>query len=84
MPDLDGLRVAILVTDGFEQVELIEPRKALNDAGAKTSVVSPKPKDDKVRGWKFTEWGDTVNVDESLGHASPDHAKWHSASSATR
>ena len=39
---LHGLKVAILVTDGFEQVEMTEPRKALDDAGAETQVVSPK------------------------------------------
>ena len=39
---LKGLNVAILVTDGFEQVELTEPRKALDEAGATTKVVSPK------------------------------------------
>jgi protease I len=49
---LHGLRIAILVTDGFEQVELLEPRRALDDAGADTSVVSPKG--DRVRGWNFT------------------------------
>jgi protease I len=36
---LNGLKVAILVTDGFEQVEMTEPRKALDQAGAKTSIV---------------------------------------------
>jgi protease I len=46
---LKGKKVAILVTDGFEQVELTEPRKALDAAGAQTSIVSPKK--DKVRGW---------------------------------
>ena len=64
---LKGLTVAILVTDGFEQVELTEPRKALDEAGAKTEVVSPKP--DRVRGWKFTDWGDWVGVDSPLDHA---------------
>ena len=54
---LKGLTVAILVTDGFEQVELIEPRKALDQAGAETRVVSPKA--EHVRGWKFTDWGDS-------------------------
>jgi protease I len=49
---LDGLKVAILVTDGFEQVEMTEPRKALDQAGAKTSIVSPK--DGRVRAWKFS------------------------------
>ena len=53
--DLKGLRVAILVTDGFEQVELIEPRKALDEAGAETRIVSPKTRE--VRGWNFTDWG---------------------------
>jgi hypothetical protein len=51
---LKGLAVAILVTDGFEQVELIEPRRALHQAGAETRVVSPKA--ERVRGWKFTDW----------------------------
>jgi len=61
--------VAILVTDGFEQVELVEPRKSLDDAGAKTRIVSPKQ--DKVRGWKFTEWGDQMPVDLALNQANP-------------
>jgi protease I len=39
--DPKGRKIAILVADGFEQVELIEPRKALDSAGAKTFVVSP-------------------------------------------
>jgi protease I len=42
MENLKGLKVAILVTDGFEQVELLEPREALDQAGAETRVVSPK------------------------------------------
>jgi protease I len=67
---LQGLSVAILVTDGFEQVELLEPRKALDEAGADTSVVSPKS--NHVRGWKFTDWGDEVEVDVALDRASPD------------
>jgi protease I len=67
MENLKGVRVAILVTDGFEQVELTEPRKALDGAGARTEVVSPKS--DKVRGWKFTDWGDDVAVDKSLEQA---------------
>ena len=46
---LKGLKVAILVTDGFEQVELVEPRKALDEAGAETSIVSPKS--GRARGW---------------------------------
>jgi protease I len=65
-----GKRVAILATDGFEQVELTEPRKALDAAGAQTSVVSPKP--DKIRGWNFTDWGDEVKVDVPLDQAKPE------------
>jgi protease I len=67
---LNGLKVAILVTDGFEQVELIEPRKALDEAGAETRVVSPKA--ERVRGWKFTDWGDEVRVDAPLDQAKPE------------
>jgi protease I len=71
MASLNGLKVAILVTDGFEQVELVEPRKALDAAGAKTQIVSPK--NDRVRGWKFTEWGDELPVDAPLQNAKPDN-----------
>ena len=52
---LHGVKVAILVTDGFEQVELTEPKNALQAAGAETLIVSPK--DEQVRGWNFTDWG---------------------------
>ena len=66
---LDGLRVAILATDGFEQVELIEPRKALDAAGAFTAVVSPK--DPQIQGWNHTEWGQKIAVDHALSDADP-------------
>jgi protease I len=68
---LQGLKVAILVTDGFEQVELVEPREALEQAGADTCVVSPKT--NRVRGWKFTDWGDELPVDVPLDRARADH-----------
>lgn len=68
---LNGLRVAFVVTDGFEQVELTEPRKALDAAGARTEIVSPK--DGQVKGWKFTEWGDSLKVDRPLRQARPEH-----------
>src|SRR6202012_5227350 len=67
--ELNGLKVAILVTDGFEQVEMTEPRKALDGAGAITSIVSPK--DGQVRAWNFTEWGDEYPVDVTLERAQP-------------
>ncbi len=65
---LEGKKVAILVTDGFEQSELTEPRKALDAAGAQTQVVSPKT-GGKVRGWKAKDWGDEVKVDVALDQA---------------
>src|SRR5258708_4687470 len=58
---LKNLRVAILATDGVEQVELTEPRKALDAAGAKTKLVSPK--DGQIRSWNFSEWSDKLPVD---------------------
>jgi protease I len=70
MESLKGLKVAILVTDGFEHVELVEPRKALDQAGATTSIVSPKS--GRVRSWKFTEWGEELPVDSTLDRARPD------------
>jgi protease I len=65
--ELKDRKVAILVANGFEQVELLEPRKALDQAGAKTFVVSPEK--NKVRGWNFTEWGQDVAVDVALDSA---------------
>ena len=64
---LHGKKIAILATDGFEQVELTEPRKALDKAGATTEVVSLKS--GEIKGWKFKEWGDTVKVDKTLDQA---------------
>lgn len=61
---LPGKRVAILATDGFEQSELLEPRKAVNEAGATTQVVSPAVA--KIKGWNHKEWGNEVPVDVSL------------------
>jgi protease I len=66
---LEGKKVAILVTEGFEQVELLEPRRALDDAGARTEVVSPM--EGRVRGWDMTDWGDEVDVDVPLTAADP-------------
>jgi protease I len=68
--NLKGKNVAILVTDGFEQVELLHPREALDRAGADTSVVSPKMV--RVKGWDFTDWGDEIPVDVALDDARPD------------
>jgi protease I len=65
--ELDGFKVAILVADGFEQVEMTGPREALVDAGAKVEIVSPA--ENEVKGWKHTEWGDKFHVDVSLAKA---------------
>ena len=68
MPEqLKGRRVAALVTRGFEQVELFEPKAALEAAGATVDVVSPET--GKVRGWNRTDWGDDVKVDRPLDQA---------------
>ena len=67
---LKGKKIAILVADGFEQVELTEPRKALQDAGADTKVVSPA--DGRVKGWNHKDWGDEISVDIALKSASAD------------
>ena len=64
---LDGKRIAILVENGFEQVELTGPKAALEHAGATALIVSPV--EGKVKGWKFTEWGDVFPVDVPLGEA---------------
>lgn len=67
---LQGTKVAILITDGFEQVEMTEPRKALEDEGAETVIVSPK--DGRVKGWQHTDWGDEFPVDRPLSAARAD------------
>jgi protease I len=67
---LDGKRVAILVADGFEQVELTQPKQALELAGATTQIVSPAK--GQVKGWNHTEWGDQFPVDLPLEQARPD------------
>jgi protease I len=66
---LTGLKVAVLATDGFEQAELTEPRKALDEAGADTEIISLKP--GKIRGWKTKQWGDETTVDHTLDDADP-------------
>lgn len=67
---LDGMKVAILVSDGFEQVELTEPRKALDLAGAQTRIVSPV--EGSVRGWHHHDPADSFTVDVPLDSACAD------------
>jgi protease I len=70
MENLAGLKVAILVEDGFEEAELVQPRNALNQAGADTKIVSPKG--EPVRSWDFTDWGGYFPLDVALSEAKPD------------
>jgi deglycase len=67
--NLNGKKVAILVDQGFEQVELIKPRKALDNAGAETKVISPQ--EGEVRGWNIKKWGKSIAVDVPLESADP-------------
>jgi protease I len=67
---LKGKKVAILVADGFEQVELTEPRQALEEAGAVTEIVSPA--DTQVQGWNHDEKGKRFPVDMPLTRARSD------------
>src|ERR1700722_12371384 len=70
MDTLKGLKIAILIADGFEEVEMTEPRMALDKTGAKTFVVSPQ--NGVVRSWQHTDWGEDFPVDIPLDKAKPD------------
>jgi protease I len=67
---LEGKKIAILVENGFEEEELTRPRKALQEEGAETKIVSPAGK--QVKGWRHTDWGQTLPVDVPLDQAKPD------------
>lgn len=62
-----GKKLAILATDGFEQVELTSPRKAMEDAGVETMIVSPNT--GQIEGNKHRDKGDTFDVDLKLDAA---------------
>ncbi|ELR73195.1 ThiJ/PfpI family protein [Fulvivirga imtechensis AK7] len=66
---LRNKKVAILVTNGFEEVELTEPKRALERAGAVAHIVSPEKS--KVKAWDKKEWGKEYNVDQPLNNADP-------------
>lgn len=65
--DLNNKKVAILVTNGFEEVEFTKPFEALKDAGATVHVISPES--GKVRAWNSDKWGESYNVDMTLDEA---------------
>lgn len=67
---LTGRKVAILVADGFEQVEMTEPRNALDREGAETTLIAPA--EGRVKGWNHRQWGDEFPVDLPLERAEPE------------
>ncbi len=67
---LQGKKIAALVTDGFEQSELLEPRKALQQEGAEVLVVAPKT--GEVKGWDHLHWGTSVQCDVTVEKARVD------------
>jgi protease I len=70
MAKLDGKKVAILVADGFEQVEMTKPRAALEEEGAETKIVSPAQ--NEVHGMNHVDKGDNFDVDVALEEARPE------------
>jgi protease I len=64
---LNGCKVAILAVDGFEQAELVEPQRALKEAGAQVDIVSQKP--GQIQGFKHVDKADKVNVDVTFDAA---------------
>ena len=66
---LEGFRVAILATNGFEEAELLEPRQALDAAGAITTLVSPNS--GKVQGMNHSEKGQVLDVDKTFNEVRP-------------
>ena len=67
MAELDNKRVAVLVTDGFEEVELTEPAKALGEAGAKIDIIAPHP--GRIQAFRHHDKTITVPVDRTLEEA---------------
>ncbi|KAA0991425.1 type 1 glutamine amidotransferase domain-containing protein [Dyadobacter aurulentus] len=68
---LNSFKVAILVADGFEQVEMTCPRKVLDRMGATTHLISPNK--DQVRGWSHLDWGEKHRVNVPLQMARPEY-----------
>ncbi len=70
---LDGKRIAIVATDGFEQSELMSPKNALERRGAKVDVIAPHG--GWIRGWHHTNWGEEVKVDRVLDDVKAEDAE---------
>ena len=69
MKRLEGKKIAVLVENGFEQVELTRPVEELEKAGAEVKIISPS---NKVKGWNHVEWGDEFKTDVLLQDADPE------------
>lgn len=70
--NIDGKIVAILVTDGFEESELTEPKGALEKAGAEVTIITPKNPGEPAKGWQHDHWGNDVTTDLALDSADAD------------
>src|SRR3954463_4508204 len=68
--ELDGMKVAVLATDGVEQVELDRPWQTLEEAGAEPDLVSFEA--GTIQAFEHIDKGDTRKVDATLGDADPD------------
>ena len=69
MATLKGKKVAILTENGFEEVELTSPKKALEEAGAEVEIVSPQKS--KVKAWAHGHWSIELPVDVTIEEADP-------------
>ena len=70
MKKLEGKKIAVLVTDGFEQSELTEPVKAIKSEGGQVDIIAPDR--NKVKSWNNGTWGLEFEVDKILAEADPD------------
>lgn len=70
MTNLNNRRIAVLTENGFEEVELTSPKKALEDAGAQVDIISPQR--DKVKAMKDHQWSVEVPVDKHISEAKAD------------
>src|SRR5690625_6145933 len=82
MKESNEIKVAILATNGFEEVEVTEPRKALDDAGMKTHLVSPE--ENTIRAWDESDWGEDYEVDVPLKKADSGRSEEHTSELQSR
>lgn len=69
MNNLNGKKVAILATNGFEESELIEPKKAIENSGAQVFIISPEK--GRIKGWNHGNWSKDIGVHKSVQEANP-------------